>query len=291
MTLIIALHGKSSVWLLADRRLTWPNRRLDNACKLITLTAMDGRGIMAYSGLGSSSKGTEPSEWMRDILIGHPGATVEQSLSLIWNAMKRELPKHLALMKGAQIHQLMATAIVNDQVRFYGAALELQPGMKTSGYCSLISADERGVPPRLCFAGSGSFSMPTLSSWDRDLFRTLAAFEAGKVGARNITDRLARINYLTSLRDASVSPESIVVWSKVGGGGETLFYAGEEITEQDRPVANIWDGKDLNDIISILIRKFDEGMEDGVVRTEHLTEEHETFIEIQRTMLKPKINL
>src|SRR4051794_16095632 len=61
--------GRETIWVLADRRLTFKNREpRDDAVKLFDLATDDGRAILAYSGLGITPGNTETSTWMSSVL-------------------------------------------------------------------------------------------------------------------------------------------------------------------------------------------------------------------------------
>jgi hypothetical protein len=66
MTLILSVNGPESIWMVADRRLTFedqpPN---DGATKIMMLEAQDGTAIIGYAGLGSTVRGTSrPIGWL-----------------------------------------------------------------------------------------------------------------------------------------------------------------------------------------------------------------------------------
>ena len=71
MTFILAVRGPKSIWLLADRRLSYEGRLpKDDACKVMFLETTDGVAILGYAGLGATARGTEPSDWMSAVLRG-----------------------------------------------------------------------------------------------------------------------------------------------------------------------------------------------------------------------------
>src|SRR4051812_18168576 len=119
MTLVMAFHGEQSIWLCADRRLTYPNRHQDGACKVLVVEGTNGHALLGYAGLGASVGGTQPSDWMNDLLADQPTGPLEGYLGLIANAMKADMPAHLASLAGAQAHHLLAPAIVDGETRLY----------------------------------------------------------------------------------------------------------------------------------------------------------------------------
>lgn len=71
MTLVLTVTGRESVWLVADRRLSYiGNRYRDDARKVMFLDTTDGVAILGYAGLGTTALGTEPADWMSAVLRG-----------------------------------------------------------------------------------------------------------------------------------------------------------------------------------------------------------------------------
>lgn len=251
MTLVIALQGAKSIWLLTDRRLTYPNRQRNNACKMLTVEGTNAVALLGYAGLGASARDTEPSEWMNDVIVGMPVQPLEGYLGAIANAMQAEMPRHLAMMQGPQVHHVLAPAIVNGEPRLYGIGLELAEKGRAPRftYTRFARTEDGGPPPRLAFAGSGINHMPPPKQWYRDLFRTVVAFERGKVSALAVADKLAHINELTAAKDQFVSPQCIVSWRHNGGGFQ--FYDGSTRAQADRPIPSVGNGMDIQEIAKI----------------------------------------
>jgi len=92
MTLIVTVNSPETIWLMADRRLT-ANRRLikDDARKAMFLETTDGVAILGYTGLGATTRGTEPADWMSNVLRGR-NWPLELSLGALADAAQRELP-------------------------------------------------------------------------------------------------------------------------------------------------------------------------------------------------------
>jgi len=107
MTLIVAATSPESIWLLADRRISYEHRApKDDARKIMFLDADDGKAILGYAGLGETAQGTEPADWMSTVLRGRRHF-LEQSLGVLADASKRELPPHLRHLRrnGAVAHK------------------------------------------------------------------------------------------------------------------------------------------------------------------------------------------
>lgn len=86
----------------------------------MSLDCVDGKAIIGYAGLGAKALGTEPSDWVSNVLQGR-NATLEQSLSILSEAMKRQFPKHLARLQwsGAPTHSFIVPAEVNNRMELY----------------------------------------------------------------------------------------------------------------------------------------------------------------------------
>ena len=113
VTLVVAVNGPESIWLLADRRLSYKNRPpKDDARKVMFLETTDGVAILGYAGLGATALGTEPSDWMSAVLRGR-NLPLEQSLGVLAEAMKKQLPRHIVRMPvdGRPAHNVVALLI------------------------------------------------------------------------------------------------------------------------------------------------------------------------------------
>ena len=95
MTLVVTVIGSESIWLLADRRLSFKDRPpKDDARKVMFLETTDGVAILGYAGLGVTGLGTEPADWMTAVLRGR-NLPLEQSLEALTEAMKKQFPRLL----------------------------------------------------------------------------------------------------------------------------------------------------------------------------------------------------
>lgn len=114
MTVVLSVFSRYTLWVLADRRLSYGPTRppVDNGMKIMGLETHDGRGILAYAGLGATAQGTQPSEWMSNVLRGRGGLTFEQSLGVLANAATVQLPKHLARMLPVGAHFILIAAFI-----------------------------------------------------------------------------------------------------------------------------------------------------------------------------------
>lgn len=74
MTLAVSILGRRSIWLLADRRPTYKGAPpKDDAIKIVGVDAKDWNALLAYSGLGKTAAGTEPSDWVVSVPRGVQG--------------------------------------------------------------------------------------------------------------------------------------------------------------------------------------------------------------------------
>lgn len=89
VTLVLTVNSRESIWLLADRRLSFKARMpRDDARKVMFLETTDGVAILGYAGLGATALGTEPADWMSAVLRGR-NLPLEQCLGALAEAMKR----------------------------------------------------------------------------------------------------------------------------------------------------------------------------------------------------------
>ena len=62
MTLVLSITGPETIWVVADRRLSFADRApADDARKIMFLESTDGIAILSYAGLGCTARGTEPA--------------------------------------------------------------------------------------------------------------------------------------------------------------------------------------------------------------------------------------
>jgi hypothetical protein len=263
MTLIVSVLGRESIWMLADRRLSYP-RKLpkDDGRKLMFLETTDGQAILGYAGLGATALGTEPSDWMSAVFRGR-NFTMEQSLSALTNALKKEFPPHMRGMpRGIAQHSIIVPALVADEPRFYAIDLQLAPDRKraTFRYVRLILDTPRPRTPRLAYGGSAfSYLHPNRKKWMRPLLRAVAAYERGQISDGAVANHLAELNDEAQLHihDKTVGPRCIVAWrnskggSKGGGGGHRLYT--NAIAEDDTvAIPMIANGIDVQALVKVI---------------------------------------
>ena len=157
MTLVLALRGRTTIWMLADRRLTAGSRIVrDDAIKLVRLESDGERAIIGYAGLGATSAGTQPSDWMGRVLRGRRG-TLEQLLAVLAEAGLNELPRHIRA--GAFNHTAIAAALVNKVPVTYGVGVKRSvAGDQYEKYYNRYLSSV-GTVPAIAVAGSGAASV------------------------------------------------------------------------------------------------------------------------------------
>lgn len=275
MTLILTINGPKTIWLLADRRLSFKNRPIkEDARKVMFLETPDSIAILGYAGLGATALGSEPSDWMSSVLRGR-NLSLEQSLYELSAAMKRQLPRHLIRMPSNSLaaHNVMVTAFVNNEARFYSIDLAFAPDRKSYQFRYMrwkaTNPDKTtSGPPRIGLAGTGGLFFYKNKKWMRSLLDLVKAHNNNQVSEQVIADRLADINYQVHLQigDNSVGPNCIVAWhqlrdSSQQGGGSHLCYTGV-VRDQNVPsLPKIANGMDVQALIDILMPPLEDIIE------------------------------
>jgi hypothetical protein len=270
VTLVLSVHSRDSLWLVVDRRLSYGGRRppIDDAVKVMNLETTGGVGLLAYAGLGATSQGTQPSEWMSAVLRGRGGLTFEQALGVLSAAANKELPKHLARMPvGA--HFIIIPAFVRGVgARLYSIdnLVDRKTGRHWYRYTSHQRTAEPGSRPsgRVALGGSGGIYLARKDkAWARDLLSLVNAHDRGRVSDQVIADRLARLNYEAhqEVRGGTVGPRCIVVWrrrpdaQRVTSGGGHQFYTGIDREPDTDAIPTITNGMDVQSIVGVLMEQ------------------------------------
>jgi hypothetical protein len=240
MTLIASVNGPETIWLLADRRISWEGRPpREDAQKVMLLSTVDGVAILGYAGLGVTAHGTEPSSWMQAVL--HRRALpLEESLSILAEAMEHELPKHLAdLPSTTSGHIVVVPAFYGtwegSVARLYTIDLVQRPKQRQRFVVRRHDMANTGVPMPVSVAGSGGRTLMRLLKeprWRSPLRRMVKASARDRITAHTVADYLARLNQEVHKENPVgwVGPRCIVVWRhRLGGkrfGGGYLYYTG-----------------------------------------------------------------
>lgn len=277
MTLILTANGRESIWMLADRRLSYKRRDpMDDGRKVMFLETPDGVAILGYAGLGATALGTEPADWMSAVLRGR-NLPLEQSLGVLARAMKRQLPRHLLKIPNpeARAHYVLVPAFREGEVRMYTIDLVFKTKRKSFDFRFIqhISSSRSGNMPRIGIGGSGAQFLLKNMSWVRPLLRFVSAYDNGKVSGGLVADHLSSLNYKVhkGVADESVGPKCIVAWRnkkpdthKEGSGHQ--FYSEEKRDCSSGPLPQIANGLDITALYEILqpdVSKIFESMSTG----------------------------
>ena len=234
MTLVVAVTGDKSIWMLADRRISFPAPGLprDDAIKFISLETTDGAAILGYSGLGSTKFGTEPSDWMARVLRGR-NLSLEQSLREIANAVRARLPKHLETLidPNSRVHTIIIPAFLNGQSRLYSINLKHSREINGRSFNFTRHITNRGLPKeyptrQVAVAGSGAVHLLGNKRWARDLLKMVAAHDAGRISSQAVASAFAILNNKVSRAEITVGKKCIVAWKLIEGGGGHEFFNG-----------------------------------------------------------------
>lgn len=267
MTLILAANSRESIWMLADRRLSYrigPPR--EDGRKVMFLETTDGVAILGSAGLGATIKGTEPADWMSAVLRGRD-LPLEQSLGELAGAMQRQFPRHLLrLPKGVPAgHNIVIPSFVNGESRLYTIDLAFAPDRRSFAfrYTRHLVDALPGRPhrtPRLGLAGSGALFLSRDKRWVRKLLRLVRACDSKRVSPRVVADHLASVNESAhrNTADGSVGLRCIVAWrhNKLGvhkGGGGHQFYDGTVRSGDSGALPTIGNGMDIQALVQAMM--------------------------------------
>lgn len=272
VTLVLSIRSRDSMWLVVDRRLSYGGRRrpIDDAVKVMNLETTDGQGLLAYAGLGATSLGTQPSEWMSAILRGRGGLGFEQALKLLSDAASRELPSHLmALPDSSRAHFIIIPAFVHHGgYRLYSVDNVIHPetGRHWYRYTRHVrDAQENSPSVSIALGGTGGlYLQKTSEQWLRVMLHLVKAHDRGKVSDHLVADQFARLNYEAhqAVRDGTVGPRCIVVWRRRQGsrraklltGGGHQSYTGVDRDRSSVGIPSISNGLDVKAIGNVLMQ-------------------------------------
>jgi hypothetical protein len=273
MTLVVVASGPESIWLLADRRLTYRGRQpKDDARKVMFLDTPDGVAILGYSGLGETALGTEPSDWMSSVLRGR-NLPLEQSLGVLAEASRKEIPRHLVLMQGGSgiSHNVFVPAFVEGETRLYSIDLVITSGRRGYQFRYTRHVTRRSLPtkpktPALAIAGSGAGYLFGRKKWMRELLRLLRAYDRRRVSSHAVADYLASLNNEVSANVRTVGPRCIVAWRNKrkgvhAGGGGHQFYTGATRDASSPLLPTIGNGMDIRALMQTMMPRYKKAFE------------------------------
>lgn len=293
MTLILAIVSSETIWLLSDWRLsTTKGVANDAATKVMVLETTDGFAIAGYAGLGATSLGTEPSEWMSSVLRG-TNLPLEQSLSVLADAMKRQFPKHLfQFPKNTQAGQyVIIPAIVNGESRLYSIDFvfstdRMKSMFRFTRWKRDLVIKTKIIPPQIMVGGSGGLYLAQNNFKTRELLDLIKANNSKRVSDLAVADYLARINFKVheGIPDKTVGPRCIVAWRHRkegifrGGGGHQMYSRTER--DRDNPaLPDISLGLDVRAMCNLLLARF---LEKGGFSDESLFDKEEMNKELAK---------
>jgi hypothetical protein len=259
--------------MVGDRRISFtkgpPN---DDGCKVMTLETTDGVALLGYAGLGLTIGGTEPADWMSNVLRGRK-LPLEKSLGVLADALKRELPKHLAGLRAPQgpAHHVVIPAFVGEDCHLYSIDLVMSPDRKKTRfrYTRHLKALGNGhqKTPRVGVAGSGLTAVQSDVPRIRGLLRLVRACDRGRLSHGKVADELAALNESVSAAsaDGSVGHRCVVVWrnrknGRHKGGGGHHFYTGRSRDSASPALATIATGMDVRALVQAMMPHFMKSM-------------------------------
>jgi hypothetical protein len=242
--------------------------------KLVELETTDGRGLIAYAGLGATARRTQPSEWISAVLRGRGGLPFEQTLGFLANAAQRELPRHLARMPGGAHFMVVPAFLRGVGPRLYSIDNALDP--TTNQHYYRFTSHQRTADPgspsvRMALAGTGgAYLAQKASEFKRDLFSLVKAHDKGRVSDQVVADRLAHLNNRAHLgvRDKTVGPRCIVVWRRrqdarrPGPGGAHQCYTAGLRDANSGSIPAILSGLDARAISDVLMGQLQQRLSD-----------------------------
>jgi hypothetical protein len=273
MTFVLSVTSRYSMWAVADRRLSYGDGRPpdDNAVKIMVLETTDGRGLLAYAGLGATSIGTQPSEWMSAVLRGRGGMTFEQSLGVLAAAATRELPKHLGGLKSPAHFIIVPAFIRGVGARLYTIDNVIDPKTRQH-WARFVSHQRTNLPgspsSRIGLEGSGGHHFYRKGgAWPRELLSLVKAHDHGRISDYAVADRLAELSYEAheNVPD-TVGPRSIVVWRRSPDAPQGVpaaghqFYTGVDRDRNNLAIPTISTGTDVQALAQILMNQLQRGL-------------------------------
>src|SRR5882724_2286642 len=176
MTLVVAVSGPKSIWLLTDRRISYQGRKAnEDGRKLLFLDTNDGVALLGYAGLGSTALGTEPGDWMGRVLRGRK-LPLETSLEVIAEAVRHHLPQHLESLRsaGTPSHNVIVTAFLRGEPRLYSIDLARAPSrakylFRFTRFVTGKQTKFGHIAPRVAVGGSGAVHLMSDRRWAREL--------------------------------------------------------------------------------------------------------------------------
>lgn len=261
VTLVLSLQSRDTIWVVADRRLSYPApfSPRDDAVKMLVLETLDGISVLAYAGLGATTRKMQPSAWMNNVVRGLGGLSIEQALAVLADAANEELGPFLPHVGS---HTVIAPSFITN----HGPAayvIDDRPvgGIHIHNFVRLTSDKRVRRPPPILLAGTGGAHLErTKSTWQRPLRSLAAACDRRAVTEEAVADELARLALKVhrDIGDQSVGPSAIVIWrrrpdAKPGPGGAHQFYVDGQRVAPDAAIPMISNGLDVAALAKITL--------------------------------------
>ncbi len=246
------------------------------------LETNDAVAVLAYAGVGATGVGTEPADWMSAVLRGR-NLPLEDSLGVLSDALKREMPRHLATLaiSGPAPHNVLVSALLEGEPRLYTIDLAVHPTKKEMAFRYVRWVDGLAEPttrtPRFGLAGSGALILLSDFGWKRQLLWLVRAHDRKLISANTVADAFAALNMRVSraLVDGTVGPRCIVAWRhrrngvhRGGGGHQSYDGMSREPNMPSLPI--IVNGMDIGALMNTImpvVRKQLESFADGEMPT------------------------
>jgi hypothetical protein len=253
VTFILTVTGADTLWMLADRQITYSDGRppRDDAMKIVTLTTADGKALIGYSGLGETVGGMEPSAWLSNVLRG-PDRPLESALARVAGAMNREFKAHVKPFD-SPTHTFLTSAFVHGEARRYESTLTLD---RNRNEWTLRFVRHMSPWPPFGFAGSGGAYLMRYRQRHRDAIRRaldmIRAFDAGRVKPMDVAKSLAALNYDVSRNVSNVGSRCFVIWQPKDGGGMHEAFNGIGRDANGPALPSIDGGMDVKAIVEAI---------------------------------------
>ncbi len=263
MTLVLTINGPNTIWMLTDTRLSAEHRKPDDdGQKMVLFDGTDGRAMIGYAGLGRTTSGMEPSEWISNTLRGRL-LSVEAALSVLAQELKVQLPNKLGPITK---HIVIATSIVDKEVRLY---VIRTPTFKVEW---LQVDDETKRAPRVLVEGSGAAALArNKRSWLRPLLGLVKQVDKERIRPETFAHRLSEINMLAHKKtiNGTVGPNCHVAWIHRDGSHEKVKWArassirfAETTKARGRGLPNISSGADNRALLEMMVPHMDAYMKE-----------------------------
>ncbi|HEX3506546.1 MAG TPA: hypothetical protein VHU22_24445 [Xanthobacteraceae bacterium] len=255
--------------------------------KTMLLETTDGLAILAYTGLGATARGTEPSHWMSGVLRGR-SLPLEQALGVLADALRQQFPPHMRGMprSGTAAHTVVAPAFIGHERRLYTIDLVVTGDGKERGFRYTRHQKEFSstyVKPYPIGRGGSGAMVNLHKGWQREILSLANAHDGGKLSPHAVADRLAQLNWEVHQRDSFVGPNCIVIWRYRRGkprkfGAAHQAYRGLDRDPTDPHIPQIAGGFDMGafakDAVSQMFEHFKRnGIADAGAAMSRITQE------------------